>query len=103
MAARVRVSALNSVDLPTLGRPTMARIGSISAGPGSASRRACRRRRGAKGGQIPVVTKHEQQITGDDRRAADALFAVLGARYEGARGRVEPMYETAEVCDDDAT
>src|SRR5487761_1899864 len=38
-ASRLRVSRLNSVDLPTLGRPTMTTVGFIDEGSGARARR----------------------------------------------------------------
>src|ERR1700733_10237286 len=92
MAAWLRVSTLNSVDLPTFGRPTIATIGSMGARPylpGSAAptaaaatappptspaRGAAAAQGGAVRAQPAVVGECQPQPARHQRRTADALF-----------------------------
>ena len=98
----VRVSTLNSVDLPTLGRPTMATIGSMLAAylVGSAAPHAVPQppalpavpaadmlAQRAIGAELAVVGEHQHQSTGHDRRAADALLQRDALGCDGACGR----------------
>src|SRR5450755_3278058 len=92
MAAWLRVSTLNSVDLPTFGRPTIATIGNMRlALLGRLRRSHTRRRRRCSGGgygfrgtkraEHAIVGKHQHQSASHDWRAGDALFVgnALGA------------------------
>src|SRR5690606_1470225 len=97
-ASRVRVSALKSVDLPTLGRPTRATRGSIGAVPwdGWAGKRAApgsETTRGrwdppmrgsvdAPGAQVAVDVLDHQDAVGHRRAAGQRRAARAGARGE---------------------
>src|SRR5215468_2249988 len=81
MASRVPVSTLNSVDLPTLGRPTRAMTGNMARGAGRLlALFGCRRRRlgngllagrrrmqrrGAESAQLAAVIDDQHQVAGD--------------------------------------
>src|SRR5690606_3937035 len=91
----VRVSALNSVDLPTFGRPTSATTGSMGRPwPGASGLRP-------KGADAPVVVDHDHGISRHDPRARDAGAAPLHPRDELAVRLVEEMDVALVVGDDD--
>src|SRR5436190_7831279 len=118
MASRVFVSVLNSVDLPTFGRPTIAMTGSMellelgkpSASSAARSRRCGRRgftlrrartgRRSVQGHDVaPVIDQVEIACRGQ-RRIGDAIAARLGAACRQSRGAIEPVHVSLEIGDD---
>src|SRR5687767_8578901 len=95
-ASRVPVRALNSVDLPTFGRPTRATTGSMAYGPQS----ACGPRCGAPGLDFPGISLHQQQVARRNRRVAHAAASRLAARQELPGRDIEPVQVTLEIADD---
>src|ERR1700683_4809300 len=93
-ASRVPVMALNSVDLPTFGRP-------ISATTGSTLRRLFRRRRRAEGGHAAAVSDHDHGVVDRYWRVAGAILGHALARHEFTRGLVQPMQIPLIVRDHD--
>ena len=69
-ARRLPTSRLNRVDLPTLGRPTMATVGRGMAAPIAAPSPRCGVAL-AEGVQPAVVVEDVERRIGDDRRQAD--------------------------------
>src|SRR5687767_13616706 len=96
-ASRVPVSALNSVDLPTFGRPTRATTGSMACGPGPRSARSPRC--GAPGLDFAGIGLHQQQVARGDRRIAHAAAPRLAARQKLPGRDIEPVQVTLEVAD----
>src|SRR6056297_3691004 len=88
-ASRVRVSALNSVDLPTLGRPAITTIGSAE--------RLISRDTGLRGGayapgrELAVDIQYEQNIADDQRRACRCGLGRPLARDEFAGIGIQPV------------
>src|ERR1700744_2029199 len=98
MASRVRVRVLNSVDLPTLGRPTSATIGSTgrsAAGPvfRCGCRRPCGRGVGRAGGRTigtddTAVIQQQHHAVRVDRRLCVTDLAGTYPADDGPGGLV---------------
>src|SRR5690606_10166365 len=81
---------LNSVDLPTLGRPTMATVGRFLAIAGSPSG-------SAPGGQPTLGVEKIERVVGDDRRQIDRGAIALGRLHLSGQGRyIDDL--TARAC-----
>src|SRR5215813_6062351 len=86
-ARRLPTRRLNSVDLPTFGRPTMATVKDMVARPSGARRSAERR-------QFAVVGEEIHRVVGHDRRQMRARreldtperFARVGRQRHGIAG-----------------
>src|SRR5688572_307194 len=86
-ASRVRVNTLNSVDLPTLGRPTRATTGSIEASLH------------APGADAALHVLDVREVADDERRRLDRLATQSLARDELAFGQAEPMHIALAIAD----
>src|SRR5438045_4174127 len=91
IASRVRVNRLNSVDLPTLGRPTSATMGSTKYSWSRASLRGRRlggRRCGGLGHRGSILRFHRLRFFGN-------LFVLFGGRAHAERR------DTPRIVDDE--
>src|SRR5436309_81573 len=91
-ASRVRVSRLNNVDLPTLGLPTMTRVGFNAASLGSLS---------AQGEQIPVLRLHQEPAVEPHERRSDRGAVGSDTADEGAAFSRQEMHLSLDVADRD--
>ena len=101
MASRVRVRVLNSVDLPTLGRPTSATIGSTDVTCPRPWR--CARAIGRRAERVDdaAIIQQQQQAIGIHRRVGVAHLARADAADEGTGAAVQPVHVALVVRDHD--
>src|SRR6516165_11417300 len=112
MASRVPVSTLNSVDLPTFGRPTSAMTGNMAApargapllllrGRRLARRRGHRERLHAIGIDLTAIVDGHHDVARHQRLGADAGTTCRDARRQRAARLVEPVEIALKVTGDD--
>src|SRR5690625_1907264 len=75
-ASRVRVSALNRVDFPTLGRPTMTTTGTVGISQPQSAPVA-----NLPGAQPAVLVKQVKRVASDQRRSGWRLIGGTIARH----------------------